>query len=107
MEKIIIIFTIVLMVAMIAFGLALLLSPKLRAKLMSKGVKAQKYMLEESKDDIKEVATGMAEATEEAVEITARAIKKGVTKEASAYCKHCGQKIDADSKFCGKCGKQL
>ena len=49
----------------------------------------------------------MADATADGLETTVRAIKKGITEEESIFCKHCGAKIDKDSKFCSECGKEL
>ena len=81
-------------------------SPKARAKMMSKQVKSMKYMMDESKEDIHSISTDMADATKDGIETTTRAIKKGFTEEDGIYCKHCGSKIDADSKFCKSCGKE-
>ena len=97
----------VIFVAAVVFSLLMAFSPKFRGKMMSKQVKATKYMMDESKGDIQSVSTDMAEATSDAVEISTRAIKKGFTSEESMFCKYCGQKIDKDSKFCNKCGKEL
>ena len=36
---------------------------------------------------------------------TANAIANGVQK--TMFCKHCGARIDADSTFCSRCGKEL
>lgn len=87
------------------FTFILMFSPKMRGKFMSKQVKATKYMMEESKDDLQNISTNMADATKDSVEITTRAIKKGFT-DNCIYCKHCGTSIDQDSKFCKKCGKE-
>lgn len=93
--------------AIFIFALLLIFSPKVRGKMMSKSVKATKYMIDESKNDINSISTNIAEATSEGVEITTRAIKKGLTEDKSIFCKYCGAKIDKDSKFCSKCGKEL
>ena len=94
---------------------AMMFSPKLRGKMMSKQVKSMKYMMDESKDDIQSISTNMADATKDGIETTTRAIKKGFTEEDSIYCKYeedsiyckyCGAKIDKDSKFCKSCGKE-
>ena len=86
--------------------LAIILSPKLRGKFMSSQIKAMKNATEESKDDIEKMSTTMANATKDATEIKARAIKRGLTEDEDIYCKHCGAKIDSDSKFCKSCGKE-
>ena len=113
------------------FTFAMMLSPKLRGKMMSSQIKATKHMLNESVDDLaniattssnafikasknildsneealKDMATKKANINKEGIEITMRAIKKGLTED-KKYCKHCGFSIDADSKFCSKCGKE-
>ena len=80
-------------------------SPKFRGKMMSRQVKATKYMMEDSKEDLKDISDNMAYATYDGVKSTARAIKEGFDDE-QIYCKHCGARIDSDSKFCNKCGKE-
>ena len=97
----------VLFVAVFSFAIIFIVSPKARGKMASKQVKATKYMIDESKEDIKSISKDMAEANAEGVEITAHAIKKGLTGDESIFCKFCGAKIDKDSKFCNKCGKEL
>ena len=92
------------------FTFALSFSPKLRGKFMSKQVKAMKYMMDESKDDIESISTDMAKAGKEGTKIRTKAfaegLKEGFSDEETIYCKHCGEVIDADSTFCKKCGKQ-
>ncbi len=83
-----------------------LFSPKAKGKLMSNQIKATKYMMDETKDDIKDISTDMANATKESIETTVHAIKRGITKDDEIFCKHCGKKIDKDSKFCKHCGKE-
>lgn len=90
---------------MFIFTIALFISPKLRGKFMSNQIKAKKYMIEESKEDIKSISDNMAYATKDSVKLTANAIKEGFSSE-SIYCKYCGTLIDGDSKFCKKCGKE-
>ena len=113
------------------FVIALIASPKLRGKWMSRQIKATKYMIDDSKEDLTsmgttignigiktkkniidaneenltDMATKSANISKESIEITARAIKNGLTSD-KLYCKHCGKSIDADSKFCKFCGKE-
>ena len=89
----------------IVFVFVMMFSPKLNAKFMSRQVKAQKYMMDESKEDLKSISDNMAYATKDGIKTTARAIKEGFTEE-TVYCKHCGSEIDNDSKYCKKCGKE-
>lgn len=89
------------------FVIAMIVNPKLRGKMMSRQIKASKYMMEESKEDIKSISDNMAYATKDSIKTTVGAIKKGLTEEDdSMFCKHCGSAIDADSKFCKKCGQK-
>ena len=97
----------VVAVLVIIFTMVSAFSPKLRGKMLSKQIKAAKYMVEESKDDIEYISNNMADATKGGVETTVRAIKKGIVDdEEEIYCKHCGSRIDKDSKFCKNCGKE-
>ena len=90
----------------IVFSIVMMFSPKLRGKMMSKQVKATKYMMDESKGDIKNISNEMADATKDGIRTTVSAIREGIKGEQTAYCKHCGASIDADSKFCKSCGKE-
>lgn len=109
------------------FTFAMILSPKLRGKMMSRQFKSIKYMMEESKDDFANIANSAinvkknildnneavltemvnqeANIVKGGIETTVKAIKKGLTED-KVYCKHCGVSIDFDSKFCKKCGKE-
>lgn len=102
-----IMFVIVPVVAISIFVLtfALILSPKLRGKFMSNQIKATKYMMDESKNDIRDISTSMANATKDGIRITTGAIKDGFTSN-YIYCKYCGSSIDGDSRFCKNCGKE-
>ena len=92
--------------ALFVFIIAQMVSPKFRGKILSRNIKATKYMMDESKGDIESISTDMANATKGGIETTVRAIKKGITEDEDIYCKHCGAEIDSDSKFCKKCGKE-
>ena len=68
-------------------------------------VKTTKYIQNETKDDLKEIATTSADIASDAITITARAAKEGFAD--TVFCKYCGKQIDADSRFCSFCGKEL
>lgn len=111
--------------------IALMISPKLRGKLMSSQIKATKHMMDYSKEDLKDIlstsadiginaekeildnneetmednVTRKANINKKGIEITTNAIKEGLTRS-KIYCKHCGKLIDDDSKFCKSCGKE-
>lgn len=110
------------------FVIAMIVSPKLSGKMMSRQFKSMRYMMEESKDDLaklsgtavgikkqfldenEDVLTDIAhkEAKLNSVKLksAAKAIKEGLTETDSIYCKYCGSEIDNDSKFCKNCGKE-
>jgi len=87
------------------FMLVMLISPKLRGKFMSYQLKANKYMMDESKEDLKSISDSMAYATKDGIKTTAKAIKE-VFLDETIYCKYCEAKIDNDAVFCKKCGKK-
>ena len=121
----------IFVVSIFIFVFAMILSPKLRGRMMSRQIKATKYMLDESKNDLtdmietggdifvnasknildeheanlKNIVTKSADVTKDGIETTVRAIKDGITKD-KVFCKHCGNSIDDDSKFCKHCGKE-
>lgn len=67
-------------------------------------IQTVKYLQQDNKEDLKEIADASAEITSDAFTKTTSAIKKGL--KDSKYCKHCGKAIDADSKYCKDCGKE-
>ena len=95
----------IMIVCIFTFTFLMLFSPKLRAKFFAHQMKAQKYMLEENEEMLKDINRKTANISKDGIEITARAVKKGFSGE-TIYCKHCGNSIDADSKFCKVCGKE-
>ena len=66
--------------------------------------KTIRYIQEENKDDLTAIASNAAEIASDAVTTTASAVAEGM--RATKLCKHCGEKIDADAKFCSSCGKE-
>lgn len=105
MHNILFVIVFIFNILIFTFGILLVVSPKLRGKIMSTNVKATKYMMDESKEDLKSIADDTADVSKDAITTTTRAIKKGFTKD-TIYCKHCGSEIDSDSKFCKSCGKE-
>ena len=121
----------ILVVLTFIFTIALMVSPKLRGKWMSKQIEATKHMMEYSKDDLKDIlstsksvevnaekeildnneeimkdnVTRKANINKEGIEITAKAIKEGLSNN-KVYCKYCGKLIDGDSKYCKVCGRE-
>lgn len=75
-----------------------------KPELAKLSAKSAKYIQQETKEDMKDIATTGAQISEEAVKTTARAVKEGLRD--TKYCKHCGAEIDEDSRFCKECGKE-
>lgn len=113
------------------FTIALMISPKLRGKWMSRQIKATKHMMEYSKEDLKDIISTSKDVeinaekevldnredimkenvirktniNKEGIEIATSAIKNGLSNN-KIYCKYCGKLIDGDSKYCKVCGKE-
>jgi hypothetical protein len=92
---------------MAAFGLFIGVSGLMigfRPEITKASTQSIKYIQQENKEDLKDIASNAAEIASEAITKTATAIKSGL--DDKMFCKHCGEKIDSDSKFCNKCGKE-
>lgn len=76
-----------------------------RPEITKMATKSTKYIQQETKEDLKDIVDTTADIAGGAITKTTRAIKEGLEDE-KMFCKHCGAKIDADSKFCNKCGKE-
>lgn len=70
-------------------------------------INIKKDILTENEEVLKEVAEMEANIEKSAIRIKAEAVKEGFSSGGvkTIYCKHCGAKIDNDSKFCKECGK--
>ena len=99
--KIVFIVIAVLVGLIFIFTLALMFSPKLKAKFIGLGVKTAKYVQEDNEDTLKE----LSKKSGEMVGTAAKAIKEGLAIE-TKKCKYCDAEIPADSDFCNKCGKE-
>ena len=71
-------------------------------------VRMTKHIQEATKEDMADIATTQAEIQSEAVRTMASAAREGFenAEGATKFCKHCGEKIDEDSRFCKVCGKE-
>ena len=67
-------------------------------------IRTQKYIQNENKEDLTDLANTAAEINANAVTTSSRAAAQGFTQENTVFCKECGAKIAADSKFCRHCG---
>lgn len=70
--------------------------------------KISAYMTQQQIPVAKEAIDEMAPTVGSAAGEIAKGVVKGINeaKEDEIYCKHCGSKIDSDSTFCNKCGKE-
>lgn len=84
-----------------------MLNPNLQGKMLSRQVKSLKYMMDDSKDTLKNLTDDMADITKDSVEAKARAVKKGFTNEETITCPYCKEKVDKDSKYCKHCGNRI
>lgn len=66
-------------------------------------IQIQKEIMEENYDDLKDLEQMDAEIKSTGIKKKAQAFKEGFESN-QVYCKHCGKKIDSDSKFCKYCG---
>ena len=94
-----------LMVFGIFIGI-LCLSIGFRPEISKLSTKSAKYIIKDNKGDLTDITNTTADIYSDAITQTTKAIKKGLTEKETIFCKHCGAKIDADSKFCNKCGKE-
>lgn len=67
-------------------------------------IKTAKYIQSENEEDLKDMASTSAKIASDATATLSGAVMSGIRGE--AFCKECGKKIAADSKFCRYCGKE-
>ena len=92
---------------MLTFGLFVgfsCLAIGFRPELSKMATKSARYIQEENKEDLKDIVSTSAEIHKDAITSTARAVKEGL--KDTMFCKHCGNEIDVDSKYCRFCGKE-
>ena len=75
-----------------------------KTELSKTSIRTQKYIQNENKEDLTDIANTVAEINANAVTTISRVTAQGFTHENTIFCKECGAKIDADSKFCRHCG---
>ena len=86
------------------FGAALGLVNGFMPEISRATARSASYIQKQNKDALKEIANTSAEINKEAVATIASAVSEGLGEK--MFCKHCGKRIDADSKFCSFCGKE-
>ena len=67
-------------------------------------IERHRYVQNQAKEDLTEIADNTADITSGAIKKTAQAVKEGL--KDTKYCKYCGELIDEDSVYCNKCGKK-
>lgn len=104
-SKIIMIIVPIIMVISIIFFILLMTSSKIRGKMLAKNIKAAKYMMDETKEDLKAINDISAYAQADAIKSKVRAVKQGLQDE--IFCKYCGKEIEEDSTYCKYCGEKV
>ncbi|MBQ7307095.1 MAG: zinc-ribbon domain-containing protein [Clostridia bacterium] len=74
------------------------------AKISEMQIEQTRYIQEKNKDTLTDIADNVTDISEDAIIKVSHAVKEGF--DDYVFCKHCGSKIDADSKFCKKCGRE-
>ncbi len=67
-------------------------------------VKTARYIQEDNKEDLTNIANNSGDIISGAVTKTTKAIKSGL--KDSKYCRFCGAEIESDSQYCKHCGKK-
>lgn len=73
-------------------------------KIQSLAIKHARYVQDQNKDALSEMASAQADIGSEAITKVSKSVKEGFADH--KYCMHCGAEIKADSKFCPYCGKE-
>lgn len=77
---------------------------KIQKSFSKVSIQTTSEIIEENKEDLKNISNTTAEIQREAITTKAKAVKDGL--KDTIYCKHCGAEIDSDSTFCKECGKK-
>lgn len=75
-----------------------------RPEITKLATKTAKYVQEENKEDLTDMADTGADIISGAVKKVASSVNDGMRK--SKFCKYCGAEIDEDSLYCSQCGKK-
>lgn len=87
------------------------------------GIKLNKHIAEENKDDLISLANTGADIASPAVKKLAKSVKEGLSEDeaeptnsivdkyrkksaGTKFCTSCGQELNADAQFCSACGKK-
>lgn len=92
---------------MVTFGLfmgCLFLILGFQPELSKLSTKTHKYIQQENKEDLTDIANTSAEIYGQSIKQTAMNIKEGLSD--TKFCRFCGNKIESDSVFCKHCGKE-
>lgn len=105
MSKIIMIIVPIIMIVSIIFSIILMTNSKIKGKILAKNIKAARYMMDETKEDLKAINDIGAYAQSDAIKRKVKAVKQGLQNE--TYCKYCGKNIEEDSIYCKYCGEKV
>lgn len=75
-----------------------------RPEIIRLSTKTAKYVQEDVKEDLTDIAETGSEIVGGAVKNITRAVKDGLKQ--TKFCKYCGAEIDEDSVYCNKCGRE-
>lgn len=75
-----------------------------RPEIAKLSAKSAKYIQQQNKSELSDIAETGADITSNALKKSAKAFKEGLCSK--KFCKFCGAEIDEDSVFCNKCGKE-
>lgn len=94
-------------VACLSFGVVILFAgfmPLIHKSMSKVTIQTTSEILDENKQELKNIADAQAEISKDAIKVTAKSVKEGIIN--TKYCKECGKEIAEDSKFCKHCGTQ-
>lgn len=100
----------ILSIGIFIFVFFTIFSPKMRAKLVSQNIKAQKQILDDNKEILKDISEKNADLENISFQKKVKTIQEAFKEEKSQkyiYCQNCGQKNDENAIYCQKCGKKI
>ena len=91
---------------MVMFGIVITIVGCMIRFVVANQRKIMAYQTQQAMPIVKEGFEEMSPTLGKAAKEIAKGVKEGVADGETMFCKHCGALIDADSKFCNKCGKE-
>lgn len=99
-----------LSIGIIVFVFLTIFNPKMRAKLVSQNIKAQKQILDDNEEILKDISEKNADLENISFKKKVKTIQEAFKEEKSQnyiYCQNCGQKNNEDARYCQKCGEKI